>query len=135
MNNYLSQKNYKTKINRFNSSWEQILFGVPQERHREKLVHFWLIQVVPKRTGLEIFLVLSKKKMYLVHERTKGRPKLLFLYLFNLFSFTIAYFHLYYIGIFPLSTGLVRTFYDYMRYPVHLWLSYGSLVTHLGKLV
>ena len=75
------------------------------------------------------------KKMYSVHERTKGRPKLLFLYLFNLFSFTIAYFHLYYLGIFPLSTGLVRTFYDYMRYPVHLWLTYGSLVTHLGKLV
>ena len=49
-------------------------------------------------------------------------------------SFTVAYFHLYYFGIFTLSTGLVRNFYDCMRYPVHLWLTYGKLV-HLGKLV
>ena len=49
-------------------------------------------------------------------------------------SFTIAYFHLYYFGIFTLSTSLVRNFYDCMRYPVHLWLTYGKLV-HLGKLV
>ena len=36
-----------------------------------------------KRIDLEIFLVLPEEKMYLVHKRTKGRPKLLFYYLFK----------------------------------------------------
>ena len=31
MSNYLSQTNQRTKINEFSSSWEQIIFGVPQD--------------------------------------------------------------------------------------------------------
>ena len=30
MNNYLSQTNQRTKINESSSSWEQIVYGVPQ---------------------------------------------------------------------------------------------------------
>ena len=30
MNNYLSKNNQRTKINESSSSWEQIIFGVPQ---------------------------------------------------------------------------------------------------------
>ena len=32
-------------------------------------------------------------------------------------------------------TGQTLNHYDYMKFPVNLWLSYGSFMAHLGQLV
>ena len=80
-----------------------------------------------ERRCLEIFLVLSDKRCIRSINKLKVDRKYYF--------FIIVYFHLYYIGIFAFSTNLVLNFYDYMRYPFHERLAYGSLMAHLGKLV
>ena len=42
---------------------------------------------------------------------------------------------MYHIRMFSFSTFIVPNGYDYMRFPVRLWLSYGSLMANLGGIV
>ena len=57
---------------------------------------------------------------------------LLFLYIPEA-NFIAASFRMTYIRMFLFRTGLATNSYDYMRFSVHLWLSFDSLMAHQGK--
>ena len=122
-------------ISKFYSKlWTDIFLhlGADYIRGVDTLPHLF----VPKRDQVwKYFLIYRTKKCIRSKNELKGFTKnilLLFLYILEA-NFIVASFRMRYILMFLFSTGLATNSYDYMRFSVHLWLSFDSLMAHQGK--
>ena len=83
------------------------------------------------------FCVIWREKMYPVHKRTESGVEcsLLFFLWIPKISSIISTFRTFNIWILQFSTDLVSNRYDYMRFRMRLWLTFGSLMVHLTELM